>query len=127
MDDPQRGLRAGAVLPLVGAVHPPLIKFSVDWWSTLYQPAAVVRMDGPSLDPAMLWPLLLMAVAFTALFAWLVLLRTETEIAERRIRALRLANALAARRDAVPGLEPPLACRGGRSSSPWAAMPPMAI
>src|SRR3546814_18868790 len=56
-DDPQRGLRAGAVLTLVGAVNLPIIKFSVDWWNTLHQPASVVRMDGPSLDPAMLWPL----------------------------------------------------------------------
>jgi heme exporter protein C len=57
----------------------------------------------------MLWPLLVMAIAFTALFVWLVLLRTETEIAERRIRALRLTTAMTAagrgiRRDELPVL-----------------------
>jgi heme exporter protein C len=56
----------------------------------------------------MLWPLLLMAVAFTALFVWLVLLRTETEIAERRIRAQRLAHSMAERRGDAPGLEQPI-------------------
>lgn len=106
-DDPQRGLRAGAVLTLVGAVNLPVIKFSVDWWNTLHQPASVVKLGGPALDPAMLWPLLVMAVAFTALFTWLVLLRTETEIAERRIRALRLATAMAARRDGATAVEQP--------------------
>ena len=56
----------------------------------------------------MLWPLLVMAVAFTALFVWLVLLRTESEIAERRIRALRVATAMAAPRAEAPGLEQPI-------------------
>ena len=107
-DDPQRGLKAGAVLTLVGAVNVPIIKFSVDWWNTLHQPASVMKLGGSTLDSSMLVPLLLMAVAFTALFAWLVLLRTETEIAERRIRALRLAAATAARRGEAPGLEQPI-------------------
>jgi heme exporter protein C len=107
-DDPQPGLRAGAVLTLVGAVNLPIIKFSVDWWNTLHQPASVMKLGGSTLDPSMLWPLLLMAVAFTALFVWLVLLRTESEIAERRIRALRLATVMAARRGEAPGLEQPI-------------------
>jgi heme exporter protein C len=86
---------------LVGAVNLPIIKFSVDWWNTLHQPASVMKLSGPSLDPSMLWPLLVMAIAFSALFVWLVLLRTETEISERRIRALRLTSAmLSARRGA---------------------------
>jgi heme exporter protein C len=68
----------------------------------------VMKLGGSTLDSSMLFPLLLMAVAFTALFAWLVLLRTETEIAERRIRALRLATAMAARRGEAPGLEQPI-------------------
>jgi heme exporter protein C len=107
-DDPQRGLKAGAVLTLVGAVNVPIIKFSVDWWNTLHQPASLMKLGGSTIDWSMRVPLLLMIVAFTALFAWLVLLRTETEIAERRIRALRLATAMAARRGETPGLEQPI-------------------
>ena len=59
-DDPTRGAKAGAILVLVGVVNVPIIKFSVDWWNTLHQPASVVRMGGPSIDPSMLWPLLMM-------------------------------------------------------------------
>jgi heme exporter protein C len=92
-DDEQRGLKAGAVLVLMGAVNLPIIKFSVDWWTTLHQPASVMRLGGPSIDGSMLLPLLLMALAYTALFLFLVLLRTETEIAERRIRTLQIAAA----------------------------------
>ena len=58
-----RGARAAAVLALVGFVNIPIIKFSVDWWNTLHQPASVTRLDAPAIDPAMLTPLLLMALA----------------------------------------------------------------
>ena len=92
-DDPVRGARAGRILVLVGAVNVPIIKFSVDWWNTLHQPASVLRMDGPSIDPSMLWPLFVMAVAFTAYFVTLVLLRLRSEVLARRIQLIRLAAA----------------------------------
>src|SRR5262249_43168610 len=107
LDDPQRGLKSGAVLTLVGAVNLPIIKFSVDWWNTLHQPASVMKLGGSTLDSSMLVPLLVMAVAFTALFAWLVLLRTEAEIAGRPVGVRRLATAVAARRGEALGLEQP--------------------
>ncbi|MEE8270496.1 MAG: heme ABC transporter permease [Alphaproteobacteria bacterium] len=92
-DDPVRGLQAGAVLVLVGVVNLPIIKFSVDWWHTLHQQASVSRVGVPALDPTMLAPLLVMAAAFTAYFVTLALLRTRAEILDRRIQALRLAQA----------------------------------
>ena len=92
-DDPTRGAKAGAILVLVGVVNVPIIKFSVDWWNTLHQPASVVRMGGPSIDPSMLWPLLIMGFAFTAYFVTVVLLRVRSEIAARKIQALRLTQA----------------------------------
>ena len=55
-DDPARGARAASILALVGVVNLPIIKFSVDWWNTLHQPATVLRVGGPKIDPAMLWP-----------------------------------------------------------------------
>jgi heme exporter protein C len=91
-DEPTRGARAAAVLALVGAVNLPIIKFSVDWWNTLHQPASVFRMGGPTLDRGMLWPLLLMAVAFTLFFATLLLLRMRTALIAAKIRALRQAE-----------------------------------
>src|ERR1700738_503929 len=90
-DDQTRGARAGAILALVGAVNLPIIKFSVDWWNTLHQPASVSRLGGPTIALSMLLPLLVMAVAFTTLFLTLWLIRIRTAILARRIAALRLA------------------------------------
>ena len=58
VEDPSRAARAAAILTLVGAINLPIIKFSVDWWNTLHQPASVMRMGGTSLDKAFLIPLL---------------------------------------------------------------------
>jgi heme exporter protein C len=91
-DEPTRGARAGAILALVGAVNLPIIKFSVDWWNTLHQPASVFRLGGPTIAFSMLLPLLVMALAFTALFLTLWLVRIRSAILARRIRALRLAE-----------------------------------
>ncbi|MEO3432502.1 heme ABC transporter permease [Inquilinus sp. CAU 1745] len=92
-DDQTRGLRAGGILVLVGVVNLPIIKFSVDWWNTLHQPASVSRIGAPALDPSMLTPLLVMALAFTAFFVMLALVRTRTEILNRKIQTLRLSRA----------------------------------
>ncbi|WPZ36023.1 heme ABC transporter permease [Thalassobaculum sp. OXR-137] len=92
-DDQDRGGRAGAVLALVGAVNLPIIKFSVDWWNTLHQPASVLRMDGPSIAPEMLLPLMLMASAYFSLFGVMMILRLRSLYAGRRLRQMRLAAA----------------------------------
>lgn len=89
-DDPSRGTRAASILALVGFVNVPIIKFSVDWWNTLHQPASVVRLDGPAIHPSMLAPLLIMAAAFTSYYFWVVLLRVRGEIVAGKIRGLRL-------------------------------------
>ena len=88
IEEPGRAGRAAAILALVGAVNVPIIKFSVDWWNTLHQPASIVRMGGPTIDPAMLWPLLVMALVFTLLFVLLHLIAMRAEILRRRVRAL---------------------------------------
>ena len=85
-DDEQKGINAGAYLLLIGAVNIPVIKFSVDWWNTLHQPASLMRFARPAIDNAMLVPLLLMALAFKALYVFLVCVRLQTEIAKRRQR-----------------------------------------
>jgi heme exporter protein C len=96
VDDPSRAARAAAVLTLVGALNLPIIKFSVDWWNTLHQPASVLRAGGPSIHPSLLAPLLIMAVAFTLLFVTLHLAAMRNEILRRRIRTLRLLQASSA-------------------------------
>jgi heme exporter protein C len=89
-DDPSRGGRAAAVLALVGVVNLPIIKFSVDWWNTLHQPASVMRIGGPRIDLSMLAPLLIMALGFTLLFVVLLMVRMRTALNERKAMALRL-------------------------------------
>lgn len=91
-DDPTKGARAAAILALVGFVNVPIIKFSVDWWNTLHQPASVTRLDAPAIDPSMLWPLLIMAIAFQAYFVVVVLLRMRSQVLAAKIRSLRLAK-----------------------------------
>src|SRR3974390_1441226 len=90
VEDPGRAGRAAAVLTLVGAINLPIIKFSVDWWNTLHQPASVFRMGGPALDLAFFFPLLVMARAFTLLFVTLHLAAMRNEIMRRRVRTLLL-------------------------------------
>ncbi len=98
-DDPTRGIRAASVLALVGWINVPIIKFSVDWWNTLHQPASVMRLGGPKIDPSILTPLLVMAVAFTLLFVVLLMIRMRAALLERKIRALRQLEAEAAGSD----------------------------
>src|SRR5258707_10545375 len=95
-DDASRGGRAGSLLALVGIVNLPIIKFSVDWWNTLHQPASVLRLGGPTIAVSMLIPLLVMALGFSLLFGWLLLLRMRTALNERKARALRLYGVPAA-------------------------------
>jgi heme exporter protein C len=108
IDDPGRAARAAAILTLVGAVDLPIIKFSVEWWNTLHQPSSVFRTDGPTIAPELLWPLLVMAIAFTLLFLTLHLMAIRNEILRRRIA--RLTMMAAAEGDALlPNLTPRMA------------------
>jgi heme exporter protein C len=93
MEDPGRAARAVAVLVLVGAINIPIIKYSVEWWNTLHQGPSILRADGPTIDSSLLWPLIVMALAFTLLFADLHLLAMRNEILRRRIRTMRLMAA----------------------------------
>jgi heme exporter protein C len=93
VDDPGQAGRAAAILTLVGAINLPVIKFSVDWWNTLHQPASVFRLGGPAIDLSLLIPLAEMAVAFTLLFVTLHLAAMRNEILRRRVRTLMLARA----------------------------------
>jgi heme exporter protein C len=92
-DDQTRAAKLAAIVALVGFVNVPIIKFSVDWWYTLHQPASVFRMDGPTLDTSMLIPLLIMGTAYMFLFLALHLVSIRSEIEARRIHQMELARA----------------------------------
>lgn len=93
IEEPNRAGRAVAILTLVGAVNLPIIKFSVDWWSTLHQPASVFRLDGPTIHGSMLGPLMIMGIAFLLLYITLLLLMMRAEIMNRRAERLELLAA----------------------------------
>ncbi|MCH7941708.1 MAG: heme ABC transporter permease [Proteobacteria bacterium] len=89
-DDPARGAKAAAILALVGFVNVPIIKFSVDWWNTLHQPASVVKMGGPAIHLSMLAPLLIMVAGFTAFYITVLIMRMRTEIVTAKLRSLQI-------------------------------------
>ncbi len=92
IEEPSKAGRATAILALVGVVNLPIIKFSVDWWNTLHQPASVVRFDGPTIDASILYPLLVMAIAFTCLFVMLHLKAMRAEILARRVNTMMITQ-----------------------------------
>ncbi len=87
-----RGNRIIAIFTLVGSINIPIVKFSVDWWNSLHQPASVLRAGGPRMPAEILTPLLVMTLAFTALFFTLHLVGMRTEILRTRARSLERQN-----------------------------------
>jgi heme exporter protein C len=92
IDDETQAAKLTAVLGLCGIVLLPIIRFSVDWWFTLHQPASVLRAGGPSIHASQLYPLLLAAAGFSFAFIAMHLKAMQNEILRRRIRALHLAS-----------------------------------
>ncbi|MFW0776745.1 MAG: heme ABC transporter permease [Rickettsiales bacterium] len=88
----ERGKKVCAVLALVGFANIPVIRFSVEWWNTLHQPASVIRSGGISIDPSMQVPLFSMALAFFCLYLVLLSLRVKTALIEQKIRRLQFGG-----------------------------------
>ncbi len=81
LDYSERTAKACSILALIGVANIPVIRFSVEWWNTLHQPASVIRMQGPAIqDGVMLAALFTMGMAFTLIAAWLILMRLETAL-----------------------------------------------
>ena len=79
--------RITAIFGLIGAINIPIIKYSVEWWNTLHQGSSISVTRGSSIDPSMLWPLLISTVGFSLLFAAIVLMRMRTMLARQKIEA----------------------------------------
>ena len=73
-----------AIFVLVGSINLPIIKFSVDWWNTLHQPATISKLSKPSIDPSMMTPLIIMTFAFIMVGLAIAILRIKTEIISRK-------------------------------------------
>jgi len=105
MDDTPRGARVAAIMTLVGLIDIPIIKFSVDWWNTLHQPASVFRAGGSTISGSMLWPLLVMALGASALFLTLHFMALRNEILRRRIARLTRQSVRAGEADELEAAE----------------------
>ena len=92
IEEPTRAAMIARIVALVGFINIPIIKFSVDWWNTLHQPASVLRMDGSTIDWSIRWPLLVLGLAYTFLFLALHLTSMRSEIAARKLRNLQIAR-----------------------------------
>ena len=96
-EEPLQAAKAVAILTLVGLINIPIVKFSVDWWSTLHQPASVFRLDGPTMHASYLNPLLICALGFSFLFGAMLMAAMRNELLRRRVRTLTLFAAQEAR------------------------------
>ena len=73
-----------AIFIIIGSINLPIIKFSVDWWNTLHQPASVSKLSSSSIDISMLQPLLVMTMTFTLIGLIIAILRIQAEILIRK-------------------------------------------
>jgi heme exporter protein C len=92
IEEPTRAAMIARIVALVGFINIPIIKFSVDWWNTLHQPASVLRLDGSTIDWSIRWPLLVLGLAYTFLFLALHLMSMRSEIVARKLRNLQIAR-----------------------------------
>jgi heme exporter protein C len=95
IEDEEKAARLAAILCLAGAINLPIVHFSVEWWSTLHQPASIMRSGGSAIHPSMLGPLLTMAGAYLSLFAALLMLNMRAAIHRRRVETARLRGSTA--------------------------------
>ena len=84
----ERGKKICAIMALVGFVNIPIIRFSVEWWRTLHQPASIIRSGGVAIDSTMLIPLFSMGIAFMLIYFTLLLIRMKTMLIMQKIRRL---------------------------------------
>jgi heme exporter protein C len=82
-EDVNKADRASGVLAVVGVINLPIIHYSVIWWSSLHQGPTIKKFGSPSIVGDMLWPLLMMILAFTLFFAAILLFRVKAEVLER--------------------------------------------
>jgi heme exporter protein C len=93
IEDEARAARLAAILCLAGFINIPIVHFSVDWWNSLHQPASILRPGGSAMDATMLRPLLIMALAYFAAFAALLMAGMRAEVFRRRAMSAALRRA----------------------------------
>jgi heme exporter protein C len=80
------GEKITAIFIILGSINLPIIKFSVDWWNTLHQPASISKFSSPSIHTSMIIPLIIMTLAFTLIGIIIGIIRIKSEIIQRKQR-----------------------------------------
>lgn len=88
----EKAERAASALCIIGLINVPIVKFSVEWWNTLHQPASVMRGDGIAIHGEMLLPLMLMFFAYACFTCVISALRFLTALDERKTERLQQAR-----------------------------------
>lgn len=96
IEDEQRAARLAAIVCLGGLINIPIVKFSVDWWYSLHQKASILREGGSAIDPSMLQPLFIVALAYLAAFVALLLAGMRAHVYRRRALSATMRRARAA-------------------------------
>ena len=87
-EDKDKVFKATLIITILGIINVPIIKYSVDWWNTLHQPASINIFTKSSIDISMLFPLMIMTAAF-ALFSLLIfLMKYNTELIKIKNKGL---------------------------------------
>ncbi len=75
--------KIAAIFIIVGSINLPIVKFSVDWWNTLHQPATISKLSKPNIDSSMMVPLIIMTITFILIGISIAILRIKNEIIQR--------------------------------------------
>lgn len=84
--DEEKEAKSSSILALVGGINLPIIKYSVEWWNTLHQPASVFRIEGSAIDSSMMTPLMLMFAAWILIFLVVLLNRIRSKLLEKKLK-----------------------------------------
>ena len=86
----ERAIETQTILTLIGIVNLPIIKWSVDWWNTLHQPASISKFSSPSIDDKDAYSVIFNVFSFLLFFTSLLILRIKSEIVVRKIEIIEL-------------------------------------
>ena len=87
-EDQDKVIKITSMIIILGVINVPIIKFSVDWWNTLHQPASINILSNTSIDVAMLIPLSIMTAAFTLFSLLIFLMKYNTELVKVKNKGL---------------------------------------
>ena len=87
-DQNDKAIKVSSIIAILGLINVPIVKFSVDWWSTLHQPSSVNLLEETTIHSSMLLPLSLMTAAFALFSVLIFLMKYNTELIKVKNKGL---------------------------------------